>query len=253
LKLPDPYYDDGVVTVYCGDCRDVIPALSPGAVDLVLTSPPYNKNRRFDGNWEGPVTETCKGSRFRGGYGKHTDDLPMPEYEAWQREVLRLCWAAISDDGAIYYNHKPRVINGQLWTPLALNPGIPLRQIIVWDTGAGINFMPGVYIPAHEWLMLFAKPAFRLADRQASAASDVWRIPPANTKDHPAPFPLALATRVIKTSGSARVLDPFAGSGTALVAARNLGRRAIGIELEERHCETIVRRIQQAAMPLEGA
>jgi modification methylase len=244
-----PYYEQDGITIYHGDCRDVLPLLP--LVDLVFTSPPYNKNRRFDGTWQGIVTETCKGSRFRGGYGVHTDDMPMPEYESWQRDTLRALWGVLSDDGAIYYNHKPRIINGELWMPTTLNPGLPLRQIVIWDTGAGINFMPGAYIPAHEWIMLFARPSFRFVERRASALSDVWRFHPASTKDHPAPFPIELAQRAISSTNAAVVLDPFMGSGSTLLAAQREGRCAIGIELDEQHCETAVRRLSQAVMPLE--
>lgn len=244
-----PYYDDGQITIYHGDCLEILPLLDP--VDLIITSPPYNKNRRIDGTWEGIVTESCKGSRFRDGYGTHTDDLPWPAYEQWQRETLQACWFSLNVSGAIFYNHKPRIINQELWTPLSLNPGLPLRQIVIWDSGAGINFMPGAYVPAHEWIMIFARPGFHLTSSKSSALSDVWHIPSMSSDDHPAPFPLALPTRIIQSTHAKTVLDPFMGLGTTLRAAKNLGRKAIGIELEERYCDLAVRRLQQSVMQLE--
>jgi DNA modification methylase len=76
----NPYYQDDAVTIYHGDCREVVPMLYP--VDLVVTSPPYNLNG--DGN-------NSAGTYFRNlatGYATHADDMPHTEYVAWQREVL---------------------------------------------------------------------------------------------------------------------------------------------------------------------
>jgi DNA modification methylase len=83
----------------------------------------------------------------------------------------------------------------------------------------------------------------------------VWRIRPARRNGHPVPFPVELACRVIRLSTWPRetVLDPFAGSGTTLEAARRLGRRAIGIEVSERYCELTAQRLAQMPFDFEGA
>ena len=75
-------------------------------------------------------------------------------------------------------------------------------------------------------------------------------IPQETNTPHPAPFPLALAKRAVETTPAEVVLDPFCGSGTTLRAAKDLGRRAIGIEIEERYCEIAARRLQQSVLPL---
>lgn len=94
--------------------------------------------------------------------------------------------------------------------------------------------------------MLFAKPEFSLVDHSASGTGDVWRLGREHGKTgHPAPFPLSLPMRVLLTTGSKTVLDPFAGSGTTLLAAKDLGRNAIGIEIEERYCEIAAKRCAQ--------
>jgi site-specific DNA-methyltransferase (adenine-specific) len=164
---------------------------------------------------------------------------------------LRDCWRLLSETGAIFYNHKPRVQGGVLWTPLALNPGLPVRQIIVWARAGGINFSPSFYCPTHEWIVVFARAAWRLRSKGASGVGDVWSIPQEPNPDHPAPFPEALPLRAIETVDAPRVLDPFAGSGTTLVAAKRLHRQAIGIEISERYCEIAARRLSQEALPLE--
>lgn len=248
---PTPYYDDGQTTIYHGRCEDVLPHLEP--VDLIVTSPPYNMGLSPGGNGRGmyrPGGGTSrKASRFRDGYGEHDDAMPQDEYDAWQRDVIALCMAALTDNGALFYNHRPRIEHGEVRWPLGLNFGFPLRKMIVWDRGTGIDVNLRNFCTAYECIFLFAKPEFRLVDHAASGMSDVWRLG-METEDHghPAPFPVSLPQKALMATGAQTVLDPFMGSGTTLRAAMNLGRRAIGVEREERFCETAVRRLAQGVM-----
>jgi len=134
-ECPAPYYDDGQITLYHGRCEDILPTLDP--VDLIFTSPPYNLGVSTGGGFAAPGRETglWSGGPLADGYGEHDDAMPWDEYVAWQQDVLRLCWAQLTEAGAIFYNHKPRVQAGALITPLVLNPGLPVRQIVVWDRG----------------------------------------------------------------------------------------------------------------------
>lgn len=251
------YYQDDSVTLYHGDCLDVLPALS--GVDLIVTSPPYNLGVTTGGGFG-----HYKDGQTRGGQGKwggtnkdgidytdHDDAMPPAEYAQWQRNVLTACWDTLSDTGAIFYNHKPRVQASTLWTPLELNPGLPLRQIIVWARAGGMNYAPTHYVPTHEWIMVLAKPDFRLKSKGASGLGDVWRVNQQPNPDHPAPFPIGIPARAIETTAPRLVLDPFAGSGTTLRAAADAGIKAIGIEKSERYCELIATRLQQGALPFE--
>ena len=241
-----PYYEQDGITIYHGDCRDVLPTIQ--SADCVVTSPPYNKGLRYDKGWTGAVTEGCTGSRFRDGYGVCADAIPQSEYEALHMEILS---TVLSIAPTVFYNHKPRIIEKRLWTPLALVPDdAPLRQIIIWKTGAGINWMPGAWTPSHEWLLLFARHDFQIRD-DCESRSDVWDIAPHKSGAHIAPFPQALAERCIRSATDDRdiVLDPFMGSGTTLRAAKDLGRKAIGIEIEERYCEIAANRLAQGVLP----
>ncbi len=255
--LGTPYYEDEIVTLFHADCADVLPHLS--GVDLVFTSPPYNLGVSAGGGF-GHYTDDA-GLRQRGGGGKwtggalahgytaHDDKMTLAQYEEWQRSILRACWATLSDTGAIFYNHKPRVQAKTLWTPLTLNPGLWVRQIIIWARAGGINFAPTHYCPTHEWIIVLAKPEFRLKSKAASGVGDVWYVPQEQS-DHPAPFPLGLPARAIETTGPSLVLDPFAGSGTTLRAAKDAGVKSIGIESSERYCEMAVKRLAQEAFNL---
>ncbi len=240
-----PYYADTLATLYHGRCEDVLPLISD--VDAVITSPPYNLGVTTGGGF-GPGGKWTPGGGAGLLYADHDDAMPTGEYEAWQRDVLTACWSTLSDRGAIFYNHKPRVQAAVQWLPLALNPGLPLRQIIVWARAGGMNFAPTHYMSTHEWVCVFAKPAWRLKSRAASGVGDVWVIAQDGHNPHPAPFPLGLPNRIIETAAPRLVLDPFAGSGTTLRAAKSAGVRSIGIELTERYCEQIAGRLSQESL-----
>ena len=250
-----PYYEDEWVTLYHGDCLEVMPTLSN--VDLVVTSPPYNLGVTTGGGFGRYKPGQNKGGQGKwGGAGKdgitytdHDDRMAPSEYSAWQTTCIQLAWDTLSESGAIFYNHKPRVQASTLWTPLSLVPeGIPVRQVIVWRRSGGINFSPTHYLPTHEWILLLAKPSFRLKSKGASGVGDVWEIAQETKNDHPAPFPLGIPARAIETTGPRLVLDPFAGSGTTLRAAKDAGIRAIGIEKSERYCEMTVKRLAQGVL-----
>ena len=81
--------------------------------------------------------------------------------------------------------------------------------------------------------------------RGASGIGDVWDEHQETNNNHPAPFPIGLPARAIETTGPRLILDPFMGSGTTLRAAKDAGRQAIGVEIEERWCEMSARRLQQ--------
>ena len=253
------YYADDHVTLYHGDCAEILPALTD--VDLIVTSPPYNLGinpggvfgHYRDGQIHGGNTKWDGIGKEGIGYAAHDDAMPYNAYRDWQRSILTACWATLSDRGAIFYNHKPRVQADTLWLPLDLNPGLPLRQIITWARAGGMNFTATAYVPTSEWIMIFAKPAFRLRDRGASGVGDVWRINQDPDNPHPASFPLGLPARAIETTAPRLVLDPFAGSGTTLRAAADAGVRSIGIETSERYCEIAAKRLAQGVLDFGGA
>ena len=234
-----PFYEDSAVTLYNADCRDVLPLLS--GIDLVFTSPPYNM--RGDGNKpNGPYFPNLSD-----GYRSYSDDLTANEYQHFQHDVLRGCWSALSDAGAIYYNHKPRVSRGEIKLPFHLIPDdLPIRQIVTWDRGSGFNRNFTYYVPRYEWVIILAKTDFRITTRNVD---DVWNIPFETGSKHPAPFPLKLAATAINTTNAQTILDPFAGSGTTLRAAKDAGRKAIGIEIDPVYCEMIVERLAQEVLP----
>ncbi len=240
----NPYYDAGGCTIYHADCADVLPQLSD--VELVLTSPPYNLN---DEGRAGDALNTTGGragtgfTSLAGGYGdSHPDAMAHDAYGAWQRECVAAMWATLTDDGAIFYNHKPRVRGNEMFWPSTCIPDqLPIRQVVIWDRCSGHNRQATYFVPSYEIVFVIAKPAFRLAHR--GGANDVWRIPAERGNLHPAPFPLKLALTAIENTTATVILDPFVGSGTTLRAAKDLGRRSIGIDSNEAYCEMAANRL----------
>ena len=238
----------GDCTLYLGDCIEVMPHV--GLVDMIFTSPPYNLGVSTGGGLKGAGKTALWKRALKGGlaegYGSHDDAMPPEEYREWQRLFLSEAWKCLTDTGAIFYNHKPRVQAGLLETPLDLNPGLPLRQIIIWARKTGINFATTHFQPRHEWVVVFAKEQFRLASQSVSGHGDVWYIEPRHGSAHPAPFPLELPSKAISATTAEVVLDPFMGSGTTAIASINNGRSFIGIELDEGYFEMSCERIRKA-------
>jgi len=248
----------GEATLILGDCVEELPRLA-GRVSLGVTSPPYNLGAApwpHLGHWR-PKSASGSGGRgkWRGGaqsgdggvsYTAHSDDMDWPAYVAWQRAVIELFWEALTDEGAIFLNHKPRVVGTRLWTPQELLPEVAeLRQIVVWKRPGGMNYNPAAFVPTHEWIMLLAKPTFRLKSKGVSGLGDVWEMTPERS-EHPAPFPLALPAKAIEATAGGLVCDPFMGSGTTGVAAVRAGRPFVGIEIDPRYFDMACARIEAA-------
>lgn len=265
-----PYFDENGITIYCGDNREILPALPAESVDMAFTSPPYNLGNTTGGGFvkqlggmayqrthyspETPLGKRGGVGKWSGGslaygYEDYSDALPHDEYVAWQNEFLRSCWNLLTPKGAVFYNHKPRVLGGRLIAPIDYVPddlrGF-VRQEIIWARAGGINFSPSFYCPTHERIVVIARPEWRLRDKAASGAGDVWYIPQESDNEHPAPFPVELPRRAIETTPAEIILDPFMGSGSTGMACAIEGRRFIGIELKEKYCELAVARIKRA-------
>lgn len=256
-----PYYADASVRLYHGDCLSVMGEWvngerAPDYGQIIITSPPYNMGLVPGGNGRGMYRPSAsgKGGRFRDGYNDTDDAMPQEDYDDLRRDELEMMWELIPQDGAIFWNHRQRIEHGKARLPLGMDFPIPLRQIITWDRGTGIAPSLRHYCPVAEWVFLFAKPEFKMRDHSASGTGDVWRLGMAREDfGHPAPFPASLPGRAIATTGARSVLDPFAGTGTTLVAARAAGIPAVGIEKSEAYCEVIAKRLAQGVLDFGSA
>lgn len=237
-----PYYDDGRgIVIYHGDCREILPSI---VADIVVTSPPYNTlpakhspsglhaERRSGVNvW---IDRASKG---------YKDSMPEDAYQVWLRGIIEQCIKV--SKGLVWVNHKVRYRDNCAVHPVRFLP-FDLYAEVVWDRGGSMALNCKRFAPSHENLWAFGRPHYW--DDANNTMMSVWRIPAARAiNDHPCAFPESIAIRPIRSSCplGGIVLDPFAGSGTTLVAAKQLNRRAIGIEIEERYCEIAARRLAQ--------
>lgn len=215
-----PYFDDGQCVIYHGDCREILPTLP--AVDLVLTDPPYNVGKD---------------------YGEHDDAQSTTDYGQWSRDWFGLVRAVATGPVLI----TPGAVNLALWLGIE-KP----RWVMAW-TKANCCSRNRIGTPDgfQQW-----EPILVYGRAKKLVPGDWIDCPisvQAETGDHPCPKPLRLWKRLISTftEPGDLILDPFLGSGTTTRAALDLGRRCIGIELEERHCDTAARRLQQQVLPFE--
>ena len=153
--------------------------------------------------------------------------------------MLRL----IKPDGAIFYNHKWRVQDGLLQDRQDIVSGFPIRQIIIWRRKGGINFNPGYFLPTYEVIYLIAKSKFKLTPK-SNAHGDVWEFTQEMNNPHPAPFPVKLIDRIIRSTYTGIVLDPFMGSGTTAIAAIMNDITYIGIEISQEYVNMANERIK---------
>jgi site-specific DNA-methyltransferase (adenine-specific) len=217
-----PYYDAGGVTIYCGDCTRVAPSLV--GVDAVISDPPYGMA------WDSDCT------RFSGGSAKSV---------AKRGGVIRP--AVAGDDSpfnpAQWIAYK-RVI---LWGFHHFADRLPSGSVLVW-----IKRLDGAF----GSFLSDADLAWMKGGCGVYCRRDLSLNGETATRAHPTQKPVPLMEWCIQRSGvplGGVVLDPFMGSGTTLVAAKNLGRRAIGIEIEERYCEIAAKRLSQEVLPLVDA
>lgn len=212
MSLPKPYYQDDAVTIYHGDCREILPHLEP--VDLVLTDPPY-------------------GIGYVPGEGKP--------------DATHFAVIANDEDDTIVealFKHHARFPHWCVFGANNFPRLLPHRgRWICWDKRCGEN--------ADRML----GSAFELAWTNRQNGFDrTFRVlhggvvnKNGGKRVHPTEKPITLMSQIIQLifDDCQTVLDPFMGSGTTLRAAKDLGRKAIGIELEEKYCEIAAKRMKQ--------
>jgi site-specific DNA-methyltransferase (adenine-specific) len=224
--MAEPYYQDGSVTIYHGDCRDILPQLS---ADVLVTDPPYGVNL---GNHGGANDGRRDHVLVKAGYQSYED---TPEnFDAVVVPAIRLALARTDGRGVVFCAGH---MAWRLPEPAALG-GIFLPAACGRTAWGYNSFAHALLYGKAPDLHLGAKPI----GIASTATSDNW--------GHPVEKPIrwmrwavALASRDRET-----VLDPFAGSGTTLRAAKDLGRKAIGIEIEERYCEIAARKMGQEVL-----
>ena len=210
------YYQDDAVTLHHGDCLELADLWT--CADVLITDPPYGSQV------------------IAGGYGRH-GRLIANDATTDARDAVLKAWG-----------ERPVLCFG---TPRLPEPPGGWDHRLVWDKREpGLNGGPWRY--NHESIFVRGEGWVRVNARAFSVIS----VPSGNgtpeKSDHVHAKPVALMSTLLAAAPPGIIADPFAGSGSTLVAAKALGRKAIGVELEERYCEIAARRLSQGVLPLGG-
>lgn len=221
----------------------ILPTIPDNSVDLVVTSPPYNKGF-YDKHTPHP-TDVWQQRNIS--YGDFRDNLEPQIYIKQQRDVLTELIRIIKPTGSIFYNTKSVIANHKLVYPTFVFD-FNVRQQIIWDRGSTPQLAPIRFFPTTEYIFWITKlnvqPKYY---RKGKFDKEVWRINPKPMKEHPAPFPEELVFQCIisTTDENDLVLDPYSGSGTTGKVCKELKRNFIGIELNPEYLKTAQKRINQ--------
>jgi len=244
-----PYYSEDGITIYHGDCREVLPMLPPESVDVIWTDPPYGH-----GNADGDLLSRRAEAVGDGFASKHTpiaNDRP---------ETMRIVVDAMLTEASRLLKHdccccccccggggpSPTFA----WVAQRMDTGgLQFFHSVIWDKrnpGMGWRFRR-----QHEMIMVAHRVGGTLKwNDDAKSIPNIISIYPERDRLHPNEKPVEL-TRIFLACVSASgdmMVDPFAGSGSALIAAKIEGLQAIGVEIEERYCEIAAKRLSQSVL-----
>lgn len=215
-----PYYDHGGITIYHGDCREVLPTLP--TADLALTDPPYEMVAK--GGGIGAKREYM--SSIEGFTDGGFDIGLLDRFPNW------ICFGS--------KDQLPKLLAAA---------GDRRWMLVTWNKPNPTPLTNANYLPDTEYIVHAFQPGRLFGEYRDKARYIVFPVEK-NPFDHPNVKPLAVVSKMMRLGSQPGdlVIDPYMGSGTTLRAAKDLGRRAIGIETEERHCETAANRLRQEVL-----
>ena len=200
--------------IYNIDCLEGLKQLEDKSTDLVLTDPPYNAN--FD-------------------YGQGYDDnKPWEEYTEWIVKVIKECERVCKGPVLFFVSKKGLIYLNQVYMP---------KWVCAWIHGPGNppgNIHGTFFMPYWEPCLVYGN-----LDSFQACMDDTWKIHTERDIEHPCPKPIKLFRQIISYGSWQVILDPFIGSGTSAVAAKNLGRSFIGFEINKEYCDLANRRLAQ--------
>ena len=261
VKISNKWNSDSILCLFQGDCLELLDSIPDAAIQLVVTSPPYNIGKKYEKR------------------------QPLDEYIDWQKKVITECCRVLKKSGSICWQVGNYIENGEiipldiLLYPVFAESGLKLRNRIIWHFGHGLHSSKR-FSGRYEVILWFTKSdeyIFNLdpvripqkypnkkyfkEDKKGELScnplgknpSDVWNIPNVKANHiektiHPAQFPVELVERLIlsMTNENDWTLDPFMGTGTTQIASLIHNRKSCGAELLDEYYEIALQRINSA-------
>jgi adenine-specific DNA-methyltransferase len=261
VKISNKWNSDSILCLFQGDCLELLDSIPDAAIQLVVTSPPYNIGKKYEKR------------------------QPLDEYIDWQKKVITECCRVLKKSGSICWQVGNYIENGEiipldiLLYPVFAESGLKLRNRIIWHFGHGLHSSKR-FSGRYEVILWFTKSdeyIFNLdpvripqkypnkkyfkGDKKGELScnplgknpSDVWNIPNVKANHiektiHPAQFPVELVERLIlsMTNENDWTLDPFMGTGTTQIASLIHNRKSCGAELLDEYYEIALQRINSA-------
>ena len=242
--------------IYCEDCMQTMSRMPDDFVDIIFTSPPYNK-----AGYEGFIRKYYKhdiiGKRLRNiSYGNDSlnDFMPENKYQEWQIKVLNECWRVLKKDGMMFYNHKVRIAKHKASHPMEwiLKSSMIFRQQIIWQRNGSPSVGRHRFLPTTELVFWLTKEAKQPLFYRLNNDSELIRLNHSLDKEHPCSHPVNLIVKILRHCSGKIVYDPFMGSGTTAVASIKLNKDWIGSETVPEYCDLTEKRtkIEQSILKL---
>ena len=234
--------------IYCIDVLEGLKKIDDISIDLIITSPPYNKIG-LNGIQKGKKWN--KTIDYDG--DPQNDNMDENEYQKWQLDILNELFRVLKEDGSLFYNHKNRIHKGEIISPYQwlLKSPFKIRQEIIWDRGSSQNVNRCRYMPSSELIFWLTKCNRVRFDRKRDTMfkNEIWKFIPEKGTKHPAPFPIELPNNIIPNVSQGErivVLDPFVGSGTVAISALQNNCDYIGFDKFQSYVDMANKNIDNA-------
>lgn len=181
--------------IYNEDCIVTMRKMEDNSVDLIVTSPPYNKNAYAASSGSDKSWSALRGRQIP--YDVYSDDMNPQDYEKWQKNVISECIRVLKPSGSLFYNHKDILVGGGIVSPKWVYD-FNVHQHIIWDRGSSLANDPHYFQPITEYIywVVKDKKEFFFDKSKSMYKQSIWRM---NTdkNPHPAPFPLVMARNIV--------------------------------------------------------
>mgnify|MGYP001575531721 CR=1 FL=1 len=244
--MMEPYFQDEYTTLYCGKAEDIIPYFKPKSIDLIVTDPPY----QYEGKGEGFFGSWLKSYNSKHSPRKHIEELRNINCLSFNPlEFLPLLERPMKKFYGYFFCNKDLV---DIYIQYARKNNM-MFDILVMAKNNPIPACNSHHLRDLEYVVMIRQRS--TAYYHSSNFDDnrkFYMVNVGGESYHPAEKPIGFLMRMISVSSllGEVVLDPFAGSGSTLLAARELGRKSIGIETEEKFCKITVQRLAQIRLPI---